>query len=399
MREPRHAGVEVENGRGPCPHRQCELPPGIELAQVVQDGDQSRGQEVGLGVRQEPVQDGDLRRLLGLAQRQPLVEGRDEEGLAARRGQRLCHGRGAKAVAVGLHHGGALDGLADLALDQAPILLDGLQVDLQDGAGAVSGRVGRSRAAAGGGGRAFGGHRGRCGASNLGQPQCSGFRGDQRALRPARRQDRGGVDAAVAPAMDYKRRSRVIVVGEPMLTTRPSKRKGTPFSIHDLRFDILDEGRPIGTLIYDKRDQRAAVTLEDKAYTVERATDRPDERLYQALIRVLSAGAKPPANPHALKDAGGRVLGLAERMKKGFAVSRGDESFVFRKPSFFSRPYNLYRAGSDQSLGSVGQKKFFTRTLHIDLQVDFDAAFQVFLLVLLLNLTTEALESSTSATP
>jgi hypothetical protein len=181
-----------------------------------------------------------------------------------------------------------------------------------------------------------------------------------------------------------------------MLTTRPSKREGTPFSIHDLRYDILDEGKPIGALVYDRRDMRAALTLDGMAYRAEHSTDQQDERLYQTLIRVLAGGAKPPANPYALKDATGRVLALAEKTKQGFAVSRGEEGFIFRKPSFFSRPYHLYLGSSDQSLGSVGQKKFFTRTLHMDLPADFDAPFQVFLLVLLLNLTMKALENSTT---
>ena len=99
---------------------------------------------------------------------------------------------------------------------------------------------------------------------------------------------------------------------------------------------------------------------------------------------------------YTLKDASGQVVALAEKTKRGVAVSHGDEGFVFRKPSFFSRPYHLYREGSDQSLGAVGQKKFFTTTLHMDLPAGFDRAFQVFLLALLLNLTMQALESSTT---
>ena len=51
----------------------------------------------------------------------------------------------------------------------------------------------------------------------------------------------------------------------------------------------------------------------------------------------------------------GRTLALGERVKESFAVSRGEESFSFRK---VSRPYHLYRHGSDQSLGSVGQEEF-----------------------------------------
>ena len=180
-----------------------------------------------------------------------------------------------------------------------------------------------------------------------------------------------------------------------MLTARASKRTGTPFSIHDLRFDILDEGKPIGILIYDKRDMRALLSLDGKTYRAQHSTDRQDEQLYQTLIRVLAGGEKPPTNPYAIMDASGQALALAEKTRQGFAVCRGDDGFAFRKRSWFSRPYHLYRAGSDQSLGSVGQKKFFTRTLHMDLPAEFDVPFQVFLLLLLLNATMEALERST----
>lgn len=192
--------------------------------------------------------------------------------------------------------------------------------------------------------------------------------------------------------MDYKRCSSCTIVGGLMLTTRASKRKGTPFSIHDLRFDILDEGKQIGTLVYDRRDMGAAITLDGKSYTAQYSTDEHDEMLYQTLIRVLSGGAKPPANPYALKDANGGAL--AEQTKQGFAVGRGEEGFTLRKASFFSRPYHLYRAGADQSLGWIGQKKFFTTTLTMDLPAGFDAPFQVFLLALLLNQTIKASETS-----
>jgi hypothetical protein len=114
------------------------------------------------------------------------------------------------------------------------------------------------------------------------------------------------------------------------------------------------------------------------------------------LIRVMTAAEKPPRNPWALKDAGGQTLALGERVKNSFAVSRGGESFSFRK---VSRPYHLYREGSEQSLGSVGQEKFFSRTLHMNLPTEFDPAFQIFLLALLLALTMQNLENSSSYSP
>ena len=178
-----------------------------------------------------------------------------------------------------------------------------------------------------------------------------------------------------------------------MLTTRSAKRDKVSAFNTDMMFDVLDEGRPIGSLVFDKKAMKAAITVDGKDYTVARISERHDEMLYQALIRVITAAEKPPANPWALKDADGRTLALGERMKQSFAVSRGEESFSFRK---VSRPYHLYRQGSEQSLGSVGQQKFFTRTLHMDLPAEFDPPFQVFLLVLLLGLTMQNLENSSS---
>ena len=161
-----------------------------------------------------------------------------------------------------------------------------------------------------------------------------------------------------------------------MLTTRAGKRDKTS-AFGDLIFDILDEGRPIGSVVFDKKELAAAITVDGKAYRVARAREQHNEMLHQALIRVMTGADKPPPNPWALKDAAGRTLALGERVGE------------------VSRPYHLYRHGSEQSLGSVGQAKFFTRTLHMNLPAEFDAAFQVFLLTLLLSLTFENLESLT----
>lgn len=177
-----------------------------------------------------------------------------------------------------------------------------------------------------------------------------------------------------------------------MLTTRPTQRaKGGLFG-SGMLFDILDEGRPIGSVVYDKDKLAAAMTLGGADYSVARISDRPDEGTTQALLRVITGAKKPPANPWALKDAGGATLALAEPVQQNFAVSRGEESFSFRKKS---RPNHLYRHDSEQSLGSVGQQKFFSRTLHMNLPAEFDAPFQVFLLVLLLNLSMLAADART----
>jgi hypothetical protein len=179
-----------------------------------------------------------------------------------------------------------------------------------------------------------------------------------------------------------------------MLTARGTKRdKSTFFDARHLMFDILDEGRQIGTAVFDKSAYSAALKLDGKDFTVTRIGDRPDEMLFQALIRMVTGGEKPPPNPWALKDAAGSVLALGDIVKSGFVVSRGGEGFSLRR---VKRPYHLYREGSDQSLGWVGQQKFFTTTLGMDLPAEFEPAFQVFLLTLLLSLTMRNAETAIS---
>jgi hypothetical protein len=179
-----------------------------------------------------------------------------------------------------------------------------------------------------------------------------------------------------------------------MLTTRPLKRATDKFLSFDMRYEILDGEQAIGTLIFASKARQAEITLAGAVYQAARSSDKHDERLYQALIRVMTSNEKPPTNPWLLKDAGGHVLALAERVKQHYAVSYNGDSFTFRKPSFFTRPFHLYRAGSDQSLGSVGQAKLLNSSLHMDLPADFPPPVQVFLLMLLLDLTLQNLESS-----
>src|SRR5215467_3073977 len=99
-----------------------------------------------------------------------------------------------------------------------------------------------------------------------------------------------------------------------MLTTRSTKRDKASFFNTDMMFDILDEGNPVGTLVYDKKIYAATIKLGDRTYKVARLSERPDERVYQALIRVMTGAEKPPANPWVLKDAGGVTLAMGERI-------------------------------------------------------------------------------------
>jgi hypothetical protein len=178
-----------------------------------------------------------------------------------------------------------------------------------------------------------------------------------------------------------------------MLTARPTKRDKTNRFSLDVLFDIFDDDKPFGAVVFDKTNLAATVTLGGKTYTMTHDPSGDDERLYQALIRAATGREKPQLQPWALKDGGGQTLALGQLVGKDFAVSRGEESYSLRKRS---RPYHLYRQGSEQSLGSVGQEKFFTTTLHMRLPAEFDPAFQVFLLLLPLSLMFLNLGKSTA---
>ena len=156
-----------------------------------------------------------------------------------------------------------------------------------------------------------------------------------------------------------------------MLTTRPTKReKGGPFA-RDMRFDVLDGERQIGTLAFDFIESTATLAFDGRSYAVARA-------------------GKKTTDPWSLGDDTGTILAQALRRGERFTVSRGAENFLFRKRW---RPYHLSREGSEESLGLIGQKKFFTRTLSMELPPEFEPAFQAFLLVLVLGLSMDNLEA------
>jgi hypothetical protein len=179
-----------------------------------------------------------------------------------------------------------------------------------------------------------------------------------------------------------------------MFTLRPTKRDKTNRFSMDMLFEVFADDRPIGPFVFVKKSLTATLTLEGKTYTVAHDRSQDIDRLGSALIRAVTGGEKPRAHPWVLKDGEGRTLALGQLAGKEFAVRRGEAGFFLRK---VGRPYHLYRQGSDQSLGSVGQEKFFTTTLQMRLPADeFDAAFQVFLLTLVLGLTMIQLESSSS---
>jgi hypothetical protein len=189
-----------------------------------------------------------------------------------------------------------------------------------------------------------------------------------------------------------------------MLTTRAANRDKVSFLNLDLRLDLLDDDRPIALLVYERKPRRGTLTLDGQTFTMARSSGQQDERLYQALFRVATGAGKPPVNPYLLKDESGQILALAERHKSAFTVSHENNRFILRKSSLLSPLYHFYRQDNDQpqgnhaedsqALGSVGQRKLLSQTMQIDLPKTFDLAFQVFLLVLLLDYS---LDSSTSS--
>ncbi len=178
-----------------------------------------------------------------------------------------------------------------------------------------------------------------------------------------------------------------------MLTTLPGKRDNVGFFNTDLIFDVLDDEKPVGSLVYDKKQMRATITIGARSYRMERAEDRPDETLYRQLVRMFQGGEKPPPNPWALKDESGAILALGAQTKATFHVTHGADSFQLRPKR---RLFQLYRDGIDQLIGTVGQEKFFTRAMHMRLPPEFDPAFQVYLLSLVLTYTLQEMDKATS---
>jgi len=181
-----------------------------------------------------------------------------------------------------------------------------------------------------------------------------------------------------------------------MLTARGAKRDlASQFKL-DRRLDLFDDGRLIGQLACDVGATQAALSVNDKPYTMAAAAAEQNEPLAELLQQAAASHAKRDGAALALKDADGHTRALAQRVKSSFMVAHEGTVFTLRKSSFFSLPYHLYRTGSEQSLGTVGQKSRFNRTLFMDLPADFDTAFQVFLLLLSLHIAMQRLGSQST---
>lgn len=182
-----------------------------------------------------------------------------------------------------------------------------------------------------------------------------------------------------------------------MLIARPSKRTAAEQFANDLRFDILAGDQPRGRLTGDRKSLGATFGLDDRRYTVEHTRGAEEERVYQAATRLVTGRPPPPPDRYDLKDEDGRVLASAEQAGEVFQVTRDQDRFRFAKGR--SRLlFDLTRDGATSPLGSVGQRRFWTLSMHMDLPDALGAPFQVFLLSLLLALIQQRAERMTSAT-
>lgn len=133
-----------------------------------------------------------------------------------------------------------------------------------------------------------------------------------------------------------------------------------------LRFDIRKDTAGIGRLVYEHRSLRAGFNLGDAKFTVV-------------------GGHGAPAD-FTLRAEDGAMLARAERDRDVYVVDYDGETFIFqaaRSHLFF----HLRREGAAEVLGRVGRRRLWTARLEADLPSRFATSVQVFLAVLLLDLT------------
>jgi hypothetical protein len=78
-----------------------------------------------------------------------------------------------------------------------------------------------------------------------------------------------------------------------MLTARPTKRDKTNRFNLNLLFDVFDDDKPVGNVVFNKGPLTADITLGGKTYTVAHDTSGDDQPLYQALTRAVTGREKP----------------------------------------------------------------------------------------------------------
>jgi hypothetical protein len=79
-----------------------------------------------------------------------------------------------------------------------------------------------------------------------------------------------------------------------MLTTRPGKRDES-LSSDDLMFDILDEGEPIGSLVFNKNVLEASIALDGERYRVARVSEPHEGSVGQEKFFTTTLTMKLPA--------------------------------------------------------------------------------------------------------
>jgi hypothetical protein len=182
-----------------------------------------------------------------------------------------------------------------------------------------------------------------------------------------------------------------------MLVASASKRRGSEHFATDRRFDIMGGERMLGRFVSPGgKGVAARLDLDGREFTVGHAAGAEEEKVYEAVGRWVGAMPKPPPDRWELKDQDGQVLASAEQKGEVFHVTHGGERFRFAKGK--SRLcFDLLRGEEPKPLGSVGQRKFWTTKMHMDLPDFMAPEFQVFLLAVLLGLIMQRAERMTSA--
>ncbi|HTR87355.1 MAG TPA: hypothetical protein VMI56_22925 [Reyranella sp.] len=161
-----------------------------------------------------------------------------------------------------------------------------------------------------------------------------------------------------------------------MLTMRPQKAFVFSLVAVERAYDILDNGEPVAVATYLK-NKGGSIAVDGRRYIVQRGGGPSAEMLGQVLIR-LATGRKRAFAAWTLIDPEGKTVISARQSADGVAVSRGGETFAFRKSR--KSGYQLFRAGGDRPLGS---------TKGLDLPAEFDVLFQAFLFALAIALSEE----------
>lgn len=128
-----------------------------------------------------------------------------------------------------------------------------------------------------------------------------------------------------------------------ILTTRGTKRDSTNRFKVDVRFDILDDGKPIGQLVCALGAAEGTLTFDNNIYTIAPVNAGTARPLYQRVLGKIAWDAKPAGQPLALKDRSGQVLALAQRVRSRCVVGCGVETFVLRRPFLSPRTRSVVR--------------------------------------------------------